>query len=170
MEEPKLNSLEKMSQSLGTTYVPDVKNEVAEIKKESKELVQKAKTVEFKDKEYIVEKFKNIIDKSATVLNTLSDDIKIGSTGAQYKSMAEMITASTVALKELFNVNKELYEQELMEQNAHPEEKPVEDKKILMTSTQLKEMMDLAKKEAEISNAANKITTSFTIEDEKKED
>lgn len=172
MEEPKLNSLEKMSQALGTTYVPDVKNEISEIKNESKELTQKAKTVEFKDKDYIIKGFKDIIDKSATVLKTLSDDIRIGASGAQYKAMAEMVTASTVTLKELFNVNKELYEQELMEANAHPEEKQIDekDKKIPLTSSQLKELMDLAKKEAEISNAANEITTSFTVDEEKKED
>ena len=62
MEEPKLNSLEKMSQSLGTTYTPDVKNEIAEIKKETKSLTKKVNQPELKDKEYIVEQFKNSDD------------------------------------------------------------------------------------------------------------
>lgn len=166
MDEPKLNSLDKMAKALNTTYVSaDTKKEISEVKNETKALVKETKEVEFKNKEYILKKFKNLIDKGTNTLNTLSDDIRVGSSGAQYMAMADLVKSMTLSIKEYFNVNKEIYEQELMiEQSQQAQEpNPDEEKKLLMTSTQLKEMMDLAKKEAEL----NKIDAEFIIDDEK---
>ena len=164
MEEPKLNSLEKMSQSLGTNYTPDVKNEIAEIKKETKSLTKKVNQPELKDKEYIVEQFKNIVDRASHSLQVLSEDIKIGCNNGSHLAMAELVKAATGTLKELFVVNKMIYETELMEQQVDPETpKETEDKKFMLTSTDLRNMMKMAKEEADM----NRIDTSFTIENDK---
>jgi len=167
-EKTNLNSLEKMSQALDTTYSPEnVKKDIKEFNKEKKDLIKKIDDIEFQDKEYVVEKFKNVIEKATGAINTLSQDIKIGSNNGSYMAMAELIKASTITLKELFTINKTLYETELMKRDVETmeENQNNQDKSYNLTSTDLKNMIKIAQEERDI----NRIDVKYTIEDDEKE-
>lgn len=167
-EKTDLNSLEKMSQALGTTYLPEkVKKDIKEFNKEKKDLIKKIDDIEFQDKEYVVKKFKNVIEKATGAINILSQDIKIGSNNGSYMAMAELIKASTITLKELFTINKTLYETELMKRDVETmeENQNNQDKSYNLTSTDLKNMIKIAQEERDI----NRIDVKYTIEDDEKE-
>lgn len=167
-EKTNLNSLEKMSQALDTTYSPEnVKKDIKEFNKEKKDLIKKIDDIEFQDKEYVVKKFKNVIEKATGAINILSQDIKIGSNNGSYMAMAELIKASTITLKELFTINKTLYETELMKRDVETmeENQNNQDKSYNLTSTDLKNMIKIAQEERDL----NRIDVKYTIEDDEKE-
>ena len=167
-EKTNLNSLEKMSQALDTTYSPEnVKKDIKEFNKEKKDLIKKIDDIEFQDKEYVVKKFKNVIEKATGAINILSQDIKIGSNNGSYMAMAELIKASTITLKELFTINKTLYETELMKRDVETmeENQNNQDKSYNLTSTDLKNMIKNVQEEIDI----NRIDVKYTIEDDEKE-
>jgi len=156
-----MNSLDKMSEALNTTFSPaTIKQEITTIKQETKELANIPKKDIIPNKALIESEFKDIITKASSVLNTISQDIKIGSTASMHMAFAELIKANVNTLKTLFDINKSIYEMELMQNNTDPD-KETDPKKMTLSLTpaDLKNMVDLAQKESEL----NKVDADFKI-------
>jgi hypothetical protein len=169
MEDIQKNSLDKMAEALNTTFVPSVKETIKDITTKTDNLVQTVNNqpneVVIANKELIEDEFKNLITKSKDVLTALSGDIKIGSSASMYMAFAEVIKANVNTLKELFNINKSIFEMEMMRGNINPSESESK-KTISMTPQQMTDFLDLAKKSAEI----NRVEADFKISDEDKKD
>ena len=152
-------SLEKIAKSLDGTFVSsEIKNDLCVIEKRSSELteyVQKPDTL--KDKIYIEENIKELIEISKDVLKTVKDDIKIGASPRQIEVFSTLTNAITNQIKELRDLNKMIYDLESINSIDDPKPGIVN---ISMTSDDLLDMIKDASKNSEL----NKIDADFDIE------
>jgi len=130
--------------------------------KRSIENVANKKLITLKDKDYLEEKTKTLIEMSLKVLTNLKDDIKIGSSARDYEVFAKLGDTIVNQIRELRELNKMISDMEIFN-NEEPEDKAKVNVNIKMTG---KEMLELFKKIKEESSM-NAVDAEFVIKDDK---
>ena len=165
MDDVKLNSLEKISEALGTTFESA---DIVPVKKEPKEIAvsQTAEAV-FEDQEYLREDLKNLIEDSKVVLGKLGQDIMIGSTPRAHEVYATLLDSIVRTYKEISELNRAMVDVQLKKQKMNNTGKGGAAKTnntLSLTAGQLSEMIESARK----NNSMNDIKVDFTVSEDDK--
>ncbi len=163
------DSFDKISEKLNTTYdeeIEKVEHEVEKFEEKKKELVEKssAENLGFEDKEYLQKETKDLIDNGKKVLETLQNEIKIGSPPRMFEVYAFLMNGIISGLKELRGLNKSIAELNIIENQPEPEDK--RNVNIILSGKELLDMINSAKDNSEI----NRIDADFKVEDQIKKD
>lgn len=134
--------------------VDQKKNEISTTIKSSQYLV---------DQEYLLTDIKTLIQINRNVLEKLDQDIKIGSDARKYEVFAELSTSIVNQYRSLIELNKIIYDAKKKEELQANMIAPKEKDKIVMSHTQLIDMIQTARD----SNQMKKIDIKFDVKPDK---
>jgi len=164
-----MGSLEKISEVLNTTFEQDLET----IEKQRKHLEQKKQLVAKKeaegllildDQEEIKNGLRSTISNLEMVMSKLQDDIKIGSKAFSHQTYAQCASVLVESYKELADINKTIFDcrlklQQVMQKNGSKQNGDNAPETFSMTSAQILEMVDKARKNSSI----NSIDAQFKV-------
>jgi len=168
------DSLEKISQKLDTSFVPEenvqetsltLLNTFESLTRQKNEVIAlKTTGVEiFEDQVELREGLKNMIIKTELVMEKLEADIRIGTKAYSHKVYGELVKTLTEAYKELRELDQAIFKAK-MDLNKINSVKDIPDGgKITMNASQL---LDLVNK-ARDNSTMTAIDATFTVEDRK---
>lgn len=175
MEEPKKDSLEKISEALGTTFesadLETVTTQLEPIQEfQTAVAVPEQPEEMYADKEYLRNDLKALIDKSKKVLDTLGKDIMMGSSPRLHEVYATLLNSTVTAYRELGELNKNIAETQVKIQKINSSGKGgggsggSKDGTIRLTAPQLSQMIETARK----NSTMNEITVDFKVSEDDK--
>ena len=147
----KLGSLDKIAETLGTTF------EMQEIEKINTDLkkYEKAKvdigSLMFEDQVEIREGLKDVINRTKGVMEKLDADILIGTSPYAAQVISLLTTSLVNCYKELTSINSLIFEAKLKTNQLQFGDIKKDDK-IELTSEQLTNLIDSAKKNSSMNN------------------
>lgn len=163
------SSLDKLANMMNADYITNSSpteivsavNTQLEVIKETKEnTLQEIKQNQFglKDKEYLEEKIKKLIQLTEDNLDKLSSDIRIGAHPRMYEVLATLANSMILQVKELRELNKMIMDTDLLND---PVDQNKLDAKVTINVTG-KELLEIYKEKQKQMDAIN---TEFDIED-----
>ena len=122
------------------------------------------KTVEIKtlvDAEYIRTNLKEMVDIGKAVLETVREDIKVGSQSSRIEAFSLVLKELSVTLEKLMNLNKSLLDIDLMQNPIVPVQAPVVNNNLIMDSKAMLALIREGTKLAKQDSEMNDISTEF---------
>ena len=140
----------------------NIQSTVADINQKKDEIEVSMGGARITDSNFLEKEIKSLILSSKSVLQTLENDIKIGSAPRMYEVYATLLNAITSQYKELRNLNESVAKF-VLENKKHNLEETKEDHRIGLSSNDALNMYIKAKESSQMSN----IDTEFDIVDDK---
>ena len=172
-DEPKKDSLEKISEALGTTFESSdleiSSTQLATVEESPKAVaVPKQEEEMYADEDYLRADLKDLISKSKKVLDTLGKDIMLGSQPRLHEVYATLLNSTVAAYKELGDLNRNMAETQVKMKKINSSGKPIasagKDGTIPLTANQLSLMLENARK----NSSMNEITVDFKVSEDDK--
>ena len=163
----KNESFDRLASAFNTEYIETsaIDNELQVIGDKKNELTNVIKSkneITLEDKEYIETELKYLIAKNKNILDTLSEEIRVGANARFYEVYAKLSDSIVNSLRELREMNKVIYDMNLMK-NGFQAQDNEDSNKNLFTANQMLEMIKSAKDNSQL----NKIDATFEIIDSK---
>ena len=149
---------------MGVSAIEAQMNEVETRKQDLLKQVGSQEVVCLKDQAYIDHELKTLIEMSMNVLQTLHEDIRVGSHSRQFEVFATLSNSVREHLRELRDLNMKLLELQMFNQDTEESQKD-ESGDVRMSGGEMMEFFKQLKNDSQI----NAVDADFTIEDDKDE-
>lgn len=162
-------SFDKLSESLGTSFVPatsaaeatienEIENEIQEFEKKKNEIAKMCEKVDLtlEDKDYLQMETRTLIQNGRIVLDKLQGEIKQGSSPRMYEVYSVLLSTIMTGLRELRELNKLVLEIEKRNRDSVPGI-PGATLNVFLTSKDMVQMLKKAKQE----NSLNAVDGEF---------